>query len=96
MEKMSPHHFSFEYWRAGSLTELGIETRTYSIERNRRTIRRYAIGYLNAEKLWIRPKLNAIAVMFWFNDSCFWTHLTNEEFKICFPELCEHIENIKS
>ena len=87
IEKLAPHYFTFEYWRAGSLSEFNMETRTYYIEQKRLTIRRYAIGYIRAEQLWVRPKRNAIAVMFWFNEHYFWTHLTTEEFKICFPEL---------
>jgi hypothetical protein len=87
IEELAPYHFTFEYWRAGSLSEFGIQTRTYSIEKNRQTIRRYAIGYLRGEKLWIRPKQNTIAVMFYFNEKHFWTHLTTKEFKLCFPEL---------
>lgn len=96
IEELAPYYFTFEYWKAGSLTEFGIETRTYSIEQNRQTIKQYAIGYLKAEKLWVRPKQNAIAVMFWFKEQHFWTHLTTKEFEICFPELKEYTENTKN
>ena len=83
IEELAPYYFTFEYLRAGSLTEFGIQTRTYSIEQNRQTIRQYEIGYLKAEKLW-------------FKEQHFWTHLTTKEFEICFPELKEYTENIKS
>lgn len=87
IEELPPYNFTWEYWRAGSLSEFGIQTRTWSIEQNRHTIRKYAIGYIKGEKLWVRPKENTVAVMFFFNDEHFWTHLTKEEFKICFPGL---------
>lgn len=87
IEKLSPYHFSFELWRAGSLSEFGIETRTWSIEQNRNIIKKYAIGYLDGNKLWIRPKENTVGVMFFYNENHFWTHLTIEEFNICFPGL---------
>ncbi len=86
IEELAPWYFTFEYWRAGSLSEFGIETRTYSITQSRNIIREYAIGYIKGENLWVRPKKNAVAVMFWYNKH-FWTHLTIYEFSICFPEV---------
>lgn len=96
IEELAPYYFTFEYWRAGSLTEFGIETRTYSIELNRRIIREYAIGYLEGRKLWVRPKEDTIAVMFFAFDKHFWTHLTIKEFELCFPELKDFIKNTKN
>jgi len=96
IERLAPYHFSHECWRAGSLTELGIQTRTYSIEQNRQKIRNCAIGYLRAEDLWVRPKRNEMAVMFWFKEEHFWTHLTSKEFEICFPELRGFTRSTKS
>ncbi|MFW5847503.1 MAG: hypothetical protein ACOCVF_01100 [bacterium] len=86
MKKLQPHDFTFELWSAGSLTEFNIPTRTYSIEQNRQTIREHAIGYMKGTKLWVRPKIDTVAVMFSTNNITFWTHLTTKEFIICFPE----------
>jgi hypothetical protein len=86
IEELGPYYFSSEYWRNGCLIDLGIYTRTESIKQNRNIIREYAIGYLIGTKLWIRPKIDTVAVMFWFNDNHFWTHLTIKEFLICFPK----------
>ena len=94
LEELAPYYFTFEYWRAGSLSEFGIQTRTHSIELNKSIIRKYAIGYLDGCKLWIRSKQNTIAVMFWYNEKHFWTHLTINEFEICFPELKIYTESI--
>lgn len=85
--KLPAHHFSFERWRAGSLIEFGIKTRTWSISLNRQIIRKYTVGYIKGEKLWVRAKPDTVAVMFHFRNNHFWTHLTVEEFKICFTEL---------
>ena len=91
LQELSPEVFTFDKWGAGSLATFGIETRTWSIEQNRRTIRNNAIGYLVGNKLYVRPKKDTVAVMFFFNGEEFWTHLTNEEFCICFPELTNQI-----
>lgn len=85
--KLSPYHFTFECWKAGSLTELNIDTRTVSIQANKHIIRDHAIGYLKGSSLWVRPKLDAVAVMFYANGIHFWTHLRKKEFNICFPEV---------
>lgn len=92
VEEMGPWTFSFSMWRAGSLAEFGIETRYASIKRNRHIIRKYAIGFLDASKLWVRPKLNAVAIMFWCGRH-FWTHLSTEEFIECFPELKNYVKS---
>ncbi|MDD1444074.1 hypothetical protein MEO93_27775, partial [Dolichospermum sp. ST_sed3] len=78
------------------LPEFGIATRTNSIKQNSNIIKENAIGYLEGDKLWFRPKENTVAVMFWFNNKHFWTHLTKEEFYICFPELKEQFQDTKS
>ena len=85
--RLPAHHFSFERWRAGSLGEFGIHTRTWSISLNRQVIREHAVGYIQGEKLWVRTKPDTVAVMFYFNGVHFWTHLKKNEFIICFPEL---------
>jgi len=89
LKKMPSHAFSFEKWSAGSLMDLGIETRLWSISQpsNRDTIRNHAIGYCHGKDLQVRIKPDTIAVMFEFEGDTFWTHLTVEEFEICFPLL---------
>lgn len=85
--ELKPYNFSFEKWSAGSLANLGLETRFESISSNIPLIRKYAIGYLNANKLFVRPENDCIAVMFFYNENEFWTHLTLKEFDLCFPEI---------
>jgi hypothetical protein len=79
--------FTYDIWRAGSLMELGIPHREWSITLNRHLIRDMAVGFTEGFRLHVRPKPDYIAVMFFVKDRHFWTHLTKKEFTICFPEL---------
>ena len=88
--------FTYDLWRAGSLTELGIKQREWSIKAHRNYIKNMAVGYTEAERLHVRPKEKCIAVMFFYNEKHFWTHLTNKEFIICFPEYEKYLQNTKS
>lgn len=84
--RVSASQFTWNRWRSGSLTELGIRHRFYSILENKNIIKSLAIGYCPAELLWVRPKENCIAVMFFVNNSYFWTHLTTREFITIFSQ----------
>ena len=93
IEHYNEQSFDWLSWRNGSLVNnLRIPHRTELIILNKNIIRKYAIGWCNAENIPCRAKKNHIAVMFYeenFNN--YWTHLTIKEFKICFPELKEYI-----
>ena len=78
--------FTYDLWRAGSLNELGIKHREWAIREYVYYVRAMAVGYAKANKLYVRPKNDCVAVMFFVDDKHFWTHLTNKEFLICFPE----------
>jgi len=95
ISRLTASQFTFERWRAGSLTELNIYTKYYSIEENAHVIRSHTVGFIKAEKLWVRPKLNCVAVMFFVNDQHFWTHLTIKEFLSCYPELKKEFKSLK-
>lgn len=84
IEKLPPFYFTFETWRAGSMTEFGVQHRYYSIIENKNIILKYAIGYCPGEKLWIRPKNDEIAIMFFYNDNHFWCHFRKNEFEEIF------------
>jgi hypothetical protein len=96
LKRIPAVQFTYDLWRAGSLSELGIKQREWSIKAHRNYIKNMAVGYAEAEKLHVRPKKNCIAVMFFYNDKHFWTHLTNKEFIICFPEYEKYLQSIKS
>jgi hypothetical protein len=88
--------FTFDLWRAGSLNELGIKHREWSINLHRVKIREMAVGFTEGYKLPVRNKPEYIAVMFYdVNLNHFWTHLTFKEFLICFPELKNSLQIIK-
>lgn len=88
--------FTYDLWRAGSLTELGIKQREWSIKLHLSRVKDMAVGYTEAERLQVRPKSNCIAVMFFYDNKHFWTHLTNKEFIICFPEYEKYLQNTKT
>jgi len=76
--------FTYDLWRAGSLMELGIKHREWSIKENRNLIKDMAVGFTEGERLHIRPKIGQIAVMFFVKNKHFWTHITRKEFEIVF------------
>lgn len=81
LDKLAPGHFTYDRWAAGSLATLGIETRTHSILANSVKIKRHAIGYCDGRRLFVRPKPDCMAVMFWTPQTGhFWTHLIWYEF----------------
>jgi hypothetical protein len=94
--RISAVHFTFELWRAGSLLDLGIQTKEWSIIENSYIIRNHAVGFTEGHRLCVRPKLQCVAVMFFFNNEHFWTHLTIKEFLICFPYLQKKLLHINS
>ena len=79
-------HFTYDLWRAGSLIELGVRNREWSIKENRNLIKKMAVGYTEGRKLQVRIKPDCMAVMFFIKNNHFWTHLTKKEFLICFSE----------
>ena len=84
--RLKSYSFSFEKWSAGSLANLGLKTRFADISENACLIQKYAIGFLEGEKLSVRPKNDCVGVMFFYDGVEFWTHLTLKEFNLCFPD----------
>jgi hypothetical protein len=48
--------FTYDKWRADSLTELGIKQREWSIKLHRQYVINMAVGFTEANKLHVRPK----------------------------------------
>lgn len=86
MIKLPPSEFIWEKWRAGSYYELGLLNGHHDILLKRKIIKKYAIGYCDAKKIYIRPRTDSMAVMF-FKDETFWSHLRYEEFETIFGDL---------
>jgi len=95
MKRIPAIQFTYDLWRAGSLSELGIPHREWSIRNSQSLIREMAVGFTEGYKLHVRPKPEYIAVMFFNNNIHFWTHLTKKEFLICFPELENGLKKLK-
>ena len=87
--------FDWLTWRNGSLkTIFKIHHKYDQIVANREIIRKYAVGYCEAEQVPCRPKIGFIAIMFRTDDNeLWWTHLTRKEFMACFPENASDIRN---
>ena len=87
--KLPAVQFTFSRWRAGSLTELGIAHRMWAMKAHIGRIKEMGVGWVEGEKLAVRPKPDYIAVMFFYESRHFWTHLTKREFNMCFPKAKE-------
>jgi hypothetical protein len=83
--KINPLLFDWVMWRNGSPIDLfGMPLRDYSLYTIAPLIKKYAIGYCEAESLQCRPKLNHKAVMFDVGCEYYWFHLTDREFSAIF------------
>jgi hypothetical protein len=81
LDYYDPTLFTASRWRNGSIHDFGILSRYQEIMKNKDVLRKYAIGYCNAENLICRPKINHKAIMFLKDNYFFWFHLPNNEFK---------------
>jgi len=86
MDKLGPHNFTASRWRAWNIPQEmpSLGWRTVNIIAFRRTIKKYAIGYVEGERLHVRPKKNQYGVMFCYDGELSWCHLTEMEFKEVF------------
>lgn len=64
--------------------KLGVACRYQDMLEQAGVLQKYAVGYLEGEKLFCRPKINEVAVMFLIDDLFGWTHLRNREFEEIF------------
>ena len=82
MQRINQELFDWITWRNGSLIDLDCFTRTDFILKNASRLKKFAIGYCNADGLLCRPKVGYFAVMFSLGERTFWTHLKREEFEL--------------
>ena len=85
--RLPSHSFTWSRWRRFNLfATLGMACRYDDITKNKVALRKYAVGWLEGEKLYCRPKVGCVAIM-WLKDNEFtWCHLTNKEFIEIFSE----------
>ena len=83
MELLDPQLFSWSRWISGSPADFGVVCRSELLFSIAGELKKYAVGYCDAECLVCRPKKKHKAVMF-FTDKHFWFHLRNEEFSTIF------------
>jgi len=86
IERLKPFHFTVSRWRRWNLPEvLGIpKWREEYVVRFRKAIKKYCVGYLESENLWVRPKTDCLALMFFCDDTYSWAHVTKREFYVLF------------
>lgn len=82
LTKLHPLDFTYDIWANGNIHDLGIISRYDDItkEKSRQIIKEYAIGWCFGESLYVRPKINHVAVMFEKENERFWFHVRNNEF----------------
>ena len=73
------HRASAHVW-----TKLGVRARYWDIVGQADTLRKFAVGYIDGERLYCQPKENEVAVMFLIDDEFGWTHLRRNEFEEVF------------
>jgi hypothetical protein len=64
----------------------GFPCRTRAFSKNRETLREFAIGWTDAERVPCREKENEAAVMFLVREREFWFHMRRNEFENAFAE----------
>jgi MoaA/NifB/PqqE/SkfB family radical SAM enzyme len=82
LPKIDSSNFTKDIWNAGSIHDLGIQSRYDEIikSNSKMILKKYAIGWCYGENLICRPKNNHIAIMFNVDDSIFWFHIRTNEF----------------
>lgn len=81
MQKLNSSLFTWSRWRAGSLADFGIVSRKTFILANRKTLKRFGVGFCDGGAVPCRPKSGKVAVMFFVNGKHFWNHLNKDEFE---------------
>lgn len=89
-ERLDGTIFDWLAWKNGTILDvLRVQSRYDDVVKNRKLIRKYAVGWCPGEQLYCRPKENHVGVMFLVDEQMFWTHFTNKEFKAVFQEMYE-------
>ena len=84
LQRLHDTSFGWSEWRTASIADLKIPCREQAIIASGYILRRYAIGWLEGEKLTCRPKRDHTAIMFLKDGQMFWFHLRNKEFQAVF------------
>jgi hypothetical protein len=82
--RLHPTTFDWSRWRAACIADLGVPCREQTIIANAYILRRYAIGWLEGERLMCRPEKGEVAVLFLKDGQEFWFHLRDKEFRAVF------------
>lgn len=88
LEQINSVQFTHDLWRAGSIKDLGVDSRYPAIvsQQGKDLIKAHAVGWCFGDKLPVRPKLDHVAVMCYKNGEHFWFHIRTSEFLEVFEE----------
>ncbi len=83
LPRLPMDYFDWLTWLNGSTVweKLGVSPREISIIEDKHTLRKYAVGFIESEKISCRTKNNEFAVMFLIDGNFGWTHLRKREFE---------------
>jgi len=65
---------------------LGTRASSGKVGEHKKALRNIAVGYLEGNRIYVRPDENRVALMCLIDEELCWTHLTREEFEDVFPE----------
>lgn len=77
MNKLLEDSFTWSRWRAFNLFD-----NCWYLKNYKPIFKKYAIGYIDAERLKCRPKINNYAVMFLKDGIFSWVHMNKKEFNL--------------
>ena len=87
IERLPVDSFDWLRWKKCDIfSKFNFSCRFYDLISNSHILRKYAIGYIEGEKLLCRPKPNTFAILLLSDGDFSWFHLRREEFFIIFKK----------
>lgn len=82
LPSISSVHFTHDLWRAGSIRDLGVQSRYPAITsaEGKKLFQDHAVGWCFGDRLQVRPKMDHTAIMCYKNGEHFWFHIRTSEF----------------
>lgn len=83
LERLNSECFTYDNYESNWWNLLDMDFITsIDVKAVMRTVEKYAIGYCEAEKVYLRPNLKSYAVMFEKDGKRFWFHIQKWEFEL--------------
>lgn len=82
LQKLDSTLFSWELWEANCWDALDLSfSKSMELDKLLGAIKKYGIGYCDAEDLSVRPRLGYYAVMCQRDGETFWFHVLKKDFE---------------